>query len=74
MHVLNSLYTVVDCGSLGAPFNGAVDTSSGTTFMKTATYTCNTGYAGNTTRTCQADAIWSGSEPTCTRTFDYNYV
>ena len=58
----------VNCGSLDAPFNGAVDTSSGTTFMMTATYTCNTGYTmvGAVTRTCQANATWSLSAPTCT--------
>ncbi|XP_064386127.1 sushi, von Willebrand factor type A, EGF and pentraxin domain-containing protein 1-like isoform X2 [Halichondria panicea] len=59
--------TPVDCGSLSDPSNGAVDTSSGTTFMRTATYTCNTGYTltGSNTRTCQADTDWSGSEPAC---------
>ncbi|XP_064386119.1 sushi, von Willebrand factor type A, EGF and pentraxin domain-containing protein 1-like isoform X4 [Halichondria panicea] len=57
----------VDCGSLDAPSNGAVDTSSGTTFMMTATYTCNTGYtrSGGQTRICQANGDWSGSEPVC---------
>ena len=60
----------VDCGSLSDPSNGAVDTSSGTTFMRTATYTCNTGYTltGSNTRTCQADTDWSGSEPACDST------
>ncbi|XP_064387176.1 uncharacterized protein LOC135335578 [Halichondria panicea] len=57
----------VDCGSLDAPSNGAVDTSSGTTFMMTATYTCNTGYniAGSDTRTCEATALWTPDAPTC---------
>ncbi len=62
------LYTVaVDCGSLDAPSNGAVDTSSGTTFMMTATYTCNTGYTltGDTTRMCGAGGSWTLMEPTC---------
>ncbi len=40
VHVINFLhctyFIAVDCGSLEAPFNGAVDTSSGTTFMMTA--------------------------------------
>ncbi|XP_064386497.1 sushi, von Willebrand factor type A, EGF and pentraxin domain-containing protein 1-like [Halichondria panicea] len=57
----------VDCGSLDALSNGAVDTSSGTTFMMTATYTCNTGYniVGEATRTCRADTIWTPEAPTC---------
>ncbi|XP_064386242.1 sushi, von Willebrand factor type A, EGF and pentraxin domain-containing protein 1-like [Halichondria panicea] len=59
---------LVNCGSLSAPSNGAVDTSSGTTFMMTATYTCISGYTrvGTVTRTCQANAMWSLSAPTCT--------
>ncbi|XP_064386496.1 sushi, von Willebrand factor type A, EGF and pentraxin domain-containing protein 1-like isoform X2 [Halichondria panicea] len=57
----------VDCGSLDAPSNGTVKTSSGTTFMMTATYTCNTGYniVGSDTRTCRADRIWTPEVPTC---------
>ncbi len=63
------LYTAVDCNGLPNPTNGAVDTSSGTTFMMTATYTCNTGYniAGSDTRTCEATALWTPEAPTCTR-------
>ena len=61
------LLTVVDCGSLTDPDNGQVTHTAGTTFGQTATYSCNTGYnlVGNSTRTCQATGIWSGSEPTC---------
>ncbi len=60
----------VDCGFLGNPSNGAVDTSSGTTFMLTANYTCNTGYTltGDMTRICGADAMWMPAiAPTCDR-------
>ena len=62
------LYIAVDCGSLSDPGNGIVDASN-TTFMNTATYTCNTGYnlASDTTRTCQANGTWSGTVPTCDR-------
>ncbi|XP_064386419.1 uncharacterized protein LOC135334961 isoform X2 [Halichondria panicea] len=58
----------VDCGPLNPPSNGAVDTSSGTTFMMTATYTCNTGYniVGSDTRTCGEDKTWTPDAPTCT--------
>ncbi len=65
------LYTVaVDCGSLDDPTDGAVNTSSGTTFMMNATYSCDFGYNlnGTNTRTCQADRMWSGSDPTCDST------
>ncbi|XP_064386241.1 P-selectin-like isoform X3 [Halichondria panicea] len=56
-----------DCGSLDAPSNGAVNTSSGTTFMMTATYTCNTGYTliGANTRTCGGDGQWTPVAPIC---------
>ena len=59
-------FIVVDCGPLTIN-NGAVDTSSGTTFMMIATYTCNTGYnfIGDMTRRCQANTMWSLSAPTC---------
>ncbi len=62
--------TVVNCGALANPSNGAVDTSSGTTFMMTATYTCNTGYIliGGNTRTCGANGNWTPNAPTCERT------
>ena len=65
--VFINILPVVDCGSLDDPTNGAVDTFSGTTFMMTATYTCNTGYniVGDMTRTCQDAMLWSGAAPTC---------
>ncbi len=67
---VNWSVTVVNCGSLDAPSNGAVDISSGTTLMMTATYTCNTGYTliGANTRTCGGDGQWTPDAPTCLRT------
>ena len=61
----------VDCGSLGHPSNGAVSTSSGTTFSQVATYTCINGYmiSGTIFRTCQATGSWSPSQPTCEREY-----
>ena len=58
---------VVDCGDLTDPANGQVTHTSGTTFRQIATYSCNTGYnlVGDSTRTCQATGVWSGSAPTC---------
>ena len=57
----------MDCGSLTDPANGRVDHTVGTTFRQTATYSCTTGYnlVEDSTRTCQATGIWSGSAPTC---------
>ena len=63
--------TVVNCGNIPMITNGAVDISGGTNYKCTAVYTCDTGYVltGNVTRTCQEDANWSGSEPTCNGTY-----
>ena len=63
----NPLSTAVDCGALTNPVNGSVSHTAGTTFRKTANYSCNTGYnvVGGSTRTCQATGVWSESAPTC---------
>ena len=39
----------------------------GNAFGSQANYSCSEGYVlnGNSTRMCQADGQWSGSEPTC---------
>ena len=57
----------MDCGTLTDPANGQVNHTAGTTFGQTASYSCDTGYnlMGDSTRTCQATGIWSGSDPTC---------
>ena len=67
MHDIFLLSTVEDCGPLTNPANGQVSHTSGTTFGQTATYSCDAGYnlMGGSTRMCQADGMWSGSEPTC---------
>ena len=61
------LLTVVDCGNLTDPDNGSVNQTAGTTVGQTATYSCNTGYnlVGDSSRTCQAEGVWTGSAPTC---------
>ena len=60
-------FVVVDCGTLNDPPNGQARHTAGTGFGQTATYSCNTGYnlVGNSTRTCQATGVWSGSAPSC---------
>ena len=59
---------VVNCGTLAAPQNGQVILTT-TTFMSTATYSCNAGYilSENATRTCEATGTWSDTVPTCDR-------
>ena len=67
-HVIVLLYsTAVDCGTLNDTTNGQVSHFNGTTFGQTASYSCDTGYnlVGDNNRTCQADGMWSGNEPTC---------
>ncbi|KAL4232596.1 hypothetical protein ACF0H5_007286 [Mactra antiquata] len=56
-----------DCGALGAPTNGAVDTSGGTYTGDVATYSCNNGYKvnGGSTSTCVADSGWDNTATTC---------
>ena len=56
----------VDCGSPGTPTNGnaiIISTTFGTTIM----YSCNETYilCGSDSRTCQANATWSGEVPDC---------
>ena len=78
--VIKHLPTAVDCRPL-AIANGIVDTSSGTTFGSTATYTCNTGYniVGSEIRTCGASitsgptGVWSPAAPVC-ESMLYQYV
>lgn len=58
-----------DCGPLppvaDSTLTPAVPT---TTFGNSVSYSCNTGYeltAGDASRTCGADRLWSGTSPTC---------
>ncbi len=64
---------MIDCGPLTDPANGQVNTSSGTTFGSTATYSCDTGYklSGSLSRTCRADGSWSNTIPSCQSTYVY---
>lgn len=64
--ILSSLLGV-ECGSLAAPENGAIEFSQGTTFSSFATYSCFPPYQlkGAAVRVCQASGVWSGELPTC---------
>ncbi len=57
-----------DCGGLSNPTDGSVSYSQ-TLEGYTATYSCNSGYqvSGSSSRTCQSNAVWSNSAPTCLR-------
>lgn len=59
--------TIKDCGAPPTPNDGSVSTPGGTTYTSVAKYSCNSGYTliGKTTRTCQANGLWSGSAPSC---------
>ena len=61
------IFIVVDCGALTDPDNGQVTLSNGASLNSEASYSCNIGFAinGTSTRTCQINNQWSGSEPTC---------
>ncbi|XP_019625813.1 PREDICTED: LOW QUALITY PROTEIN: sushi, von Willebrand factor type A, EGF and pentraxin domain-containing protein 1-like [Branchiostoma belcheri] len=56
------------CPTLTAPANGGIQ---GTSFLYTdvVSFSCNSGYelSGSSSRTCQADQVWTGSQPTCSR-------
>jgi len=51
---------------LSSPVNGTVSLDANTVGSQ-ANYSCSEGYTlnGTTTRVCQADGQWSGSEPIC---------
>ncbi len=61
------IHVAVHCGSLKNTATRLVDTSSGTTFMNIATYTCVGGYMlnGEATRKCQSTGLWSEAAPVC---------
>ena len=67
-HIQRFLTTAVDCGPLSIT-NGQVVTPSGTTFMSTATYSCDNGYElnGTSTITCSSNGMWTPAAPICDR-------
>ena len=66
-------FVLVRCPSLSDPSNGMITCSLGDdgvpSYEDICTYTCNTGYVltGSSTRTCQSDGRWSGSNSVCSR-------
>lgn len=67
VHFTFLLSLAEDCGPLSDPVNGHVMTPNGTTFGFQASYICNEGYfiSGSPIRSCEANGVWSGFEPTC---------
>ena len=59
-------FTAILCANVSSPVNGTVMFDANTVGSQ-ANYSCSEGYIlnGTTTRVCQADGQWSGSEPTC---------
>ena len=55
------------CGTLTSPENGNITYSSGTTYLSSASFFCNSGYtkSSTVTRTCIADKNWSNVTPHC---------
>jgi len=65
----NPVCTAVSCTPLTDPLNGAVTVVS-ITFNSQANYTCNPEFVlvGDSSRTCQANATWTGEQPICSGT------
>ena len=65
---LYAYFNFAGCERLQDIRNGQVDLS-GRTVGSTATYSCNRGFVlvGSSTRICQSNGQWSGSEPSCGR-------
>ncbi len=75
MHILLQyniiLLSAVDCGSPSTIVNGSPGTPTSTTYLRTVTYTCDTGYevsngVATATATCMANRMWEPA-PTCQR-------
>ena len=65
---------MIDCGDLTDPEGGQIIFTSGivatidTGLNAVAMYACSEGYSlvGDVIRTCQANGLWDGAEPSCT--------
>ncbi|CAH1248684.1 CSMD1 [Branchiostoma lanceolatum] len=56
---------MVQCTRLNPPTQGTMN--GGNNYNNTVFFTCAEGYilSGSSNRTCQADGLWSGTQPTC---------
>ena len=67
--MLISTLSTVNCSQLMEPMNGTMSCSLSMILYKDiCSFTCDTGYVliGSSTRTCQIDGNWSGSQVNCT--------
>ena len=64
VYIIRVYISVLDCGPLSDPLNGNFQILH---FESIVIYTCDTGYVldGAETRICQANGMWSGTEPSC---------
>ena len=60
-------FTVVRCGVLQDPLNGAIDCSDEDKYQSGCKYSCDGGYRliGPKTRECELNRKWSGETPSC---------
>ena len=58
---------ISECPALSSPDHGQVTPGGSVPYPDTVNYTCNSGFniIGETTRNCQSDGSWSGTDPTC---------
>ena len=67
------IHTLVSCPLLSGVTNGEINCSLGNdrvpSYEDTCSYTCSTGHelSGGSTRTCQSDGSWSGSDTVCSK-------
>ncbi|XP_063413316.1 CUB and sushi domain-containing protein 3-like [Mytilus trossulus] len=62
--------TKVTCQNPSAASFASLETQTGSKYLDTRIYKCNTGYelaSGNLVRKCKEDKLWDGSPPVCTK-------
>ena len=77
---MNSLilcFIEVNCGSLDpVDFTTSTSTQGDNLFMDQIRFACMPGYeldTGDLVRNCTSDAVWDGTEPTCTSKIKFGY-
>ena len=65
---IRTMHTAVSCGPPPSIGNGFINSSTGTTFGETTTYSCDSGYtlSGSDNIACQANMTWE-TPPVCSR-------
>lgn len=76
-YCISNVFTVKECQSLGSPLHGQVHCPNGHIYGSSCSYSCHAGYTLTTgsSRICQHNSQFSGSEATCTGQFiQYMYL